>query len=181
MKVKKSLLLCILICLLIGSVCFLIFGKNLFRKEEPQTFYDMIMQEDFSDMTLTIYYRTSHIFTPIPVSLEDLINEATHSNDDQISGVITFGEKELRKNKKLLKKMVQTELEPVHNTSGIHAYFYLRFDSEKSGKLYDVALWGSNSSMFVCDQQVQEETIFYKVIAAFYPESDHRMIQRYVK
>ncbi len=181
MNTKKRILLLILICLLIASACFLLFGTTIFRKNNQRIFKNLIMQEDFSDITLTVYYFDPFTHLDSQNSVQELIDMVLQSEDDSLARVITVGPDELLKHKDILKKMVQAELEPVYRQSNLKAHIYLRFDSQKYGTLYDVAMWGDVYSMFVCNQEVQEELVYYKVLAALCPDLDYWAIQRYIE
>ena len=183
---KRVLIISLVVCILIAAVCLLIFIPKNPPVEEQLSFNERILQENFTGMTLTIYYADPQVYTRAPLTIQELIERVLDNNSVEFGNVITIDSKELQENKDLFKKMIHTELTPMKDNPTLNARIYLRFDSEKYGKLYDIAMWGlgdnGSNSIFVCDQPVQEEDIFYELIVKFAPEVvGYDKVQNYVE
>lgn len=80
----------------------------------------------------------------------------------------------------LFKQITNTNLKPVKNKSRIDARFYYFFETEKQGKILDVAMWGNNASVFVNGLEVDENDVFFTVVTPFLSEDELKDLEAYL-
>ncbi|AIQ54616.1 hypothetical protein [Paenibacillus sp. FSL R7-0331] len=157
---NKSISGCLI--LLIFAIAMLTSRENIHPKEPALNISKRVAKEDINDISLTIYYLNPFILTRYPLSAEDLI-----SFTDVQKIVIRGGDLEEPMD---LLKQINDDLESVKKKSRVNARIYYVFESKKNGKLFDVAMWGRDSSVFVNGVEVKGNDIFYDVIKTFLPE-----------
>ncbi len=70
---------------------------------------------------------------------------------------------------------------PVKDKSDIDGRIYYKFESEKEGKILDVAMWGEETnSIFVNGFEVEGNDMFYDVIMPFLPEDAVKDLKAYL-
>ena len=60
----------------------------------------------------------------------------------------------------------------MRKSSDLDLRVYYVLESKKNGKLFDVAMWGDDDSIFVNELEVQGNSTFYDVIIPFLPEDE---------
>ena len=174
MKIKKAKVLGFLTFLLFISTILSGCGQDDMRSEKVlNDFSRLIESGKLNDLSLTIYYISPYILTEIPLSVDDLINFNSGKK-------IVISGSDLEENIDLFKKITKNDLIPVKKTSQIDARFYYVFESEKEGKILDVAMWGNNNSVFVNGFEVEENDVFYDIIKPFLPEDAVKDLEVYI-
>ena len=113
------------------------------------------------DLSLTIYYIDPWEFTLLPLSVDLLIN---NYKDD----VIYIND--LEEHTDLLKQINSDVLIPVEHESRIYAWIYYVFKTKNNRKIFDVAMWGDDFSIYVNGLEIQENNVFYNIVTPFLPE-----------
>jgi hypothetical protein len=155
------------IIILVGYV-----GSDMRSKEALNSLSKLTERENFDDLSLTIYYMNPYIFTFYQVSVDDLINS---------KGIkIIVDGSDVEEHIDLFKQISKDDLIPVKKTSGIDARVYYVFESEKEGKMLEVAMWGDNNSVFINGLEVKGNNIFFTFIIPFLPE-DEKIDGRHIR
>jgi hypothetical protein len=175
MKTKKYII--------VGFIVFLIFittlltscwKDNVDSKKQSLNFSDLINNENIDDISLTIYFINPFILTRHPWSAEEIIR----SREEQ---KIVINGNDLEEHIDLFKQINNDDLIPVKKKSYLDARLYYVFESKKNGKLFDVAMWGSDNSIFVNGFEVKENEIFYDVIKPFLPIDAVKELEDYLE
>jgi len=115
----------------------------------------------------------------MPLSVEDLIygiravNDPPRIKNDKNGAYdhkIIIDGSSLEEHCDLFKQICSDILIPVEQKSRIDARFYYVFKTEKNRKIFDVAMWGHDGSIYVNGLEVQENDIFYKIVMPFLPD-----------
>jgi len=167
---KNKLLKFIILLLLAVTVLTNCGSDDMHADKKPIESSELIENEDLNDISLTIYYISPYILTRVPLSIEDLIKYS------EVNKIVLRGNYS-----ELLTRLNNTTLIPVEKKSCLNARLYYVFETEKDGKIYDVALWGGNDSIFANGVEVEENDVFYNVIMQFLPENDAKEFQGYIK
>jgi hypothetical protein len=142
---------------------------NVYLKKLTHDIVEKIDNENVNDLVLTIYYMDPKILTPFALDIKDLVAR------DDIKIVISGSE--LEKHIDLFKQISNNVLTPIIKITCLLDFrVYYVLESEKNGKLFDVAMWGDNQSIFVNGLEVKENDIFYRMIMPFLPEDDARRL-----
>ena len=149
-------------------------GDDLLPEKEFESFSNIIESENLDELTLTIYYIDSEILTRYPLSVDNLINF------NNVTEIVVKGD-ELKEHIDLFKKLDKTNLKRVKDNSSINARIYYVFESEKDGKVFDVAMWGNNNSVFVNGTEVKWNLIFSEIIKPFLTEDAKNNLEAYIK
>lgn len=170
MNVKKYIRIGALFLLFIIPVLFTILYPQKILFNIPA----MIENEDINDISLTIYYMDLQALLFYPVSsVEDLIQ---WTDDEKI---VISGSK-LEEHVDLFRKMSNEGFTQVwKKSSDLDLRIYYVLESKKNGKLFDVAMWGDNGSIFVNGIEVKENKVFYDVIIPFLPEDVARDLEAF--
>jgi hypothetical protein len=177
MKTKKSILK-IVIPLLLGITILVSCGRTDTSPENTlKNFSKQIEQGNLEDLRLTIYYMNPNILTDL-LSVDDLIygrtavNEPPREKNDK-NGLyerkIVIDGTRLKDHIDLLKLVGSVKLTPARHKSRIDARIYFVFETEKEGKIFDVAMWGDNESIYVNGIEANKNDIFLDVIIPFLP------------
>ncbi len=168
---KKSIIsgLLILLSITIFTGCR---GTDMRPEEALKYFSEQIEQGNIKDISLTIYYRNPNIFYFAPWSVDDLIRGADHK--------IVIDGTRLVEHVDLLKQVSNAVLIPVEHESRIDAFLYYVFETKEGKKIFDVAGWGDDSSMYVNGLEVKENNIFYDVLWPFLPEDAVEEFKTYI-
>ena len=121
------------------------------------------------DLRLTIYYISPLIFTRMPLSAEDLVN-------DWDAKIITVSAEELSSNLAVLQKLKASVLQPVEEETYIDARIYYVFETSRSNKVLEVVSRSLRSSVFVNGVEVENNEIFYEIIEPFLTEEAHEIL-----
>ena len=164
MKAKKRVFVGLFVFLLLAGAFLIIYGGSYIRANKAiNDFSKYIEKGNFNDLILTIYYVSPYIFTPFPLSVEDLIR---YSEDK-----IVIEGSQLEQYIDLLNQVKSVSLKPVIKKTYMDARIYYVFETEKKGKLFDVTMFGLNDdSIFINGIEVKWEDIFYDIIVPFLPE-----------
>ena len=160
MKGKKGIILGFFILLLIAVIILIISAGNDMSTKKLSK---IIKRGNLDDLNLTIYYVKPSVLSTFPMSVDDLINFS------YVHKIIIDGSK-LEEHIDLLNEMYTVDSVPVENKSRLDVRLYYVFETKKNHKIFDVAMWGRNNSMFVNGIEIYENDIFYDVIKPFLPE-----------
>jgi hypothetical protein len=142
-------------------------GGGAMRAEAAlKNFSKQIERGNLDNLRLRIYYMNPSFLTMIPVSVEDLINA---EDGGWVKKIVVDGNS-LEEHIGLLKQVGNITLIPVKDKSDIDARIYYIFETNKSNKIFDVAMWGDYNSVFVNGFEVEANDIFYDLIIPFLPE-----------
>ena len=175
--IKKRLkIFCVLLalCLLFTTTLTGCSGPST-RLQRSMKDYTQMLEGDLpEDLRLTIYYASLDFVTRAPVRVEDLILIP-------ITRKIVVESEELAKHKELLKKMDASILQPVQEETYIDARLYYVFEVGESEKLLEVVvspsqLYKINGSVVVNGIEVEDNPIFYELIAPFLTEDAHNKL-----
>jgi hypothetical protein len=140
-----------------------------------KSFSKQIEQGNLDNLRLRIYYMNPNILTFMPVSVEDLINS---EGDDRIQKFVIDGNS-LEEHIGLLKQVENITLIPVKDKSDIDARIYYVFETNKGNKIFDVAMWGDNNSIYVNGIEAKKNDIILDVIVPFLPEETSEAMKIY--
>ena len=149
-----------------------IFGEHIFNeiytmqpKKILNNFSKLIEKEDFDDLRLTIYYMNKDILTRVPLDAVNLIRERYLTTK-----IVVYGDK-LKEQIDLLRQINTDILIPVENKSYLNARLCYVFETDKDGKILEVAMAGPYGSIvFVNGLKVKGNNIFTDVIKPFLTE-----------
>ena len=147
-------------------------GNGMHPEKDTDAFVDLIEQKQFEEITLTIYYISPFILTSFPLSVDDLVS---FTNVNQI----IIDEENLEISSDLLNKLSQATLTPVEQETYLDARLYYAFETSDDGKVFEVAMWGADGSIFVNGNEVENKKIFYDVLVPFLPEDTLKEIENY--
>jgi len=182
MSLKKGMVLMFITLLLICSLLSGCGSGNMQSRDTPQTFLEIIGDENLDDISLTIFFLSPYVSTRIPLSIDDLINFP------ETSKIVVNGEK-LGDHVDLLNQLANTDLVPVEGKVYINARVYYVFESKTSGKIFEVAMWGAQLDdesnyiepcIIVNGIAINVNEIFYDVIIPFLPEDAVKELEIYI-
>lgn len=179
MKSKKYIILgSIIILLIIAAVAVYIWNINKSSTESSEKLSKALMNKNLDDLSLTIYYMSPYIATRMPVSVNEL-------QKDMYQYKVTISGRGLMDHSDLLNRLADTELIPIEHEYDkeimrINARLYYYFETSKDKKIYSVAMWGENESVFVNGIEIEEDEVFYDVIIQFLPEIAVQQFRRYL-
>ena len=159
-----------LLALIILTCCG---GDNTRSKDVMNSLAKVTERKNFDDLSLTIYYIDPLILTRAPLSVDRLINFRSVK-------IIIINGNDMKEQISLFKQINKDDLIPADDISLIDARFYYVFESAKDGKLFEVAMWGEDYSIFVNEQEVRENDIFYNVIIPFLSEDAKTVLEAYL-
>ena len=123
----------------------------------------LLLEIDGGNLNLTIYYLDPSTLTLLHVSVDDLVcggYDYKFYIDDTI----------LDEHIELFEQLRSAYLEPVKQKSRIDARIYYKFEDNKSRKIFDVAMWGDNDSIYINGVEFQWDIVFYEIIKPFLTE-----------
>ena len=145
-------------------------GTDIRPEKALKYFSKQIEQGNLNDLSFTIYYVSPNIFTLYPWSVDDLVR----------GHPIVIDGTRLEEHIDLLKQMSNAALIPVEHETRINARIYYVFETKKGKKIFDVAMWGDDNSIYVNGLEVEENNIFYDVLMPFLPEDAAEELQTYL-
>lgn len=149
--------------------------KGCVHKKTSLDISELIENESINDISLTIYHLSlqSLMFFPV-VSVEDLINR---SSDEKI----VINGSDLEEHIDLFKQIDNDILIPVKKkSSDLDLRVYYVLENKENGKLFDVAMWGDENSIFVNEIEVEGNNVFYDVIIPFLPEDEAKELEDFI-
>lgn len=171
MKTKKYIIVGFLVVLLLAAAVFFVFWMR------PQialnNFSRLIKTGNLDDLSLTIYYNNPYLLTLYPWTVDDL----TRGEKIVITG------SDIEEHIDLLKQIGNVSLKPVwKKTSYVDVRIYYVFETEKKGKIFDVAMWGGDEdgSIYVNGVEVKGTDIFYDVMIPFLPDDAVKTLEEYL-
>lgn len=176
MSAKKSIILGSLIWILLAVAILASCGGDYMRSAKSLLqFSELIEQGKLNDISLTIYFMNPFTSTRRPLSIDDLIN-FNSVNKIAINGNL------LEEHINLFNKVSDAALISVEKVSYLNARIYYVFETEKKGKIFDVAMWGGydDNSIFVNGLEVKENDIFYDLIMPFLPKDAVKELEEYL-
>lgn len=144
-------------------------GDNMRPDVALKTFVKEIESGNLANLSLTIYYLSPNVLTFIALSAEDLVNMC-----DVHKSVITGSR--LYDNIELLRQISIDDLIPVDKKSRVNARIYYVIADSKRRKIFDVAMWGENCSIFINGREFEGRRVFYDVVIPFLPEGAFDLI-----
>jgi hypothetical protein len=161
---KKGILFKFLTLLVITIFLFISWlFYDIYNKKSSISLSEFLAQEDYEGLRLTIFYLYPHTLTWIPLNIDGLTG-GLYEYKITIQGIIQ--EEDIFE---ILTFLADIDLVPVENESRIDARIYYVFETEKGQKLFDVAMWGENESLYVNGVEVEENYLFYEVIRPYLP------------
>jgi len=141
-------------------------------KKSTISFSALIEQGKINELTLTIYCMNPLVLTRYPLSVGDLVDNR-HVRKFVIEGSI------LAEHVESFRQMSHAELIPVENKSCINARLYYLFKTENGEKIFSVAMWGDDSSIFINGREFCENDIFYEAVEPFLREFIEQEWEKY--
>ena len=160
MELKKIFAVILFVLLLLVGMFYIIERNYMGAKKSLNYFSQLLENGKIGDIRLTIYYIDPWVFTLMPLDVDMLVN-----NSDHIINI-----ENLEEYVDLLKQIGSDDLIQVEHKSRLNARFYYIFKTKNNRKLFDVAMWGDDFSIYVNGLEVQENDIFYKIVVPFLPE-----------
>ena len=182
-KWHKYLILGILILWLFVSVVLL--GCQGTRSKRPSLIFPGFKEQvNLNDLNLTIYFMSPFNATRVPFSIDTLIgfcieHEGIYGDEDAVIVSVS----NLEKHVDLLNQLINVDLIPAQRKTYLNARIYYVFETEKDGKIFDVAMWGweiDNKTMFINELEVEADDIFYDVLRQFLPEDTVEQLENYL-
>ena len=186
MNIKKRVILELLVLLLLVVTVFVGCGGNTMRPEKAlNSFSKLIEKENLDDIRLTIYYLSPFILTPAPLSVDDLVYDlldgsAEESDGEEMGYKIVVSADKLEEHINLLRQISNATLKPVEQKSRINARINYVFENKKGRKIFDVAMWGRNDSIFINGLEVEGNPIFYDILMPFLPEEEATGLEKLI-
>jgi len=177
MNLKKRIIAFILpllaiIILIVIAVLGSCEDNNMRPQKALSQFSKMVEQGKIGDLSLTIYYIGPYTLTPYPYSIDDII---CLTFDDEI--VVVIGSS-LEEHIDVFRKLNNDAIVQVEQASYLDARIYYVF-SKGTRKIFDVAMWGIDNSIFVNGVEIKENDIFYDIIIPFLPKDAIEELQEY--
>ena len=181
MNTKKNIFLVFPILILLSVIILSNCGRDNMQSEKASlNFSEIIEYGNLNDFSLTIYYMSPFKLTRFPLSVDDLVygitavNEPPREKNDK-NGLyeqkFVINGRRLEEYVDLLIQLSNTQLIPAEKESYLNARIYYVFETEKEGKIFDVAMWGGeNNSIFVNGLEVEGKDVFYDIIMPFLSE-----------
>jgi len=144
-------------------------GGDVMRTEKE--IESLLLNIEKGNLHLTIYYFSPSKLTLLHVSVNDLV-------DGGYDYKFSIDDTSLNEHIELFEKLRSANLEPAKQKSRIDARIYYVFEDSKSRKIFDVAMWGDNDSIYVNGVEFQWETVFYEIIRPFFPEDIKEFMDR---
>ena len=172
MNTKKRIILGFLIFILLAVVIFISCGLwNYMRqknelKESLKSFSTILESGNLDSLNLTIYYGPTYD-TPFPWNVDYLIRNREPT--------IVVDGTSLKEHIDLLKQLSDVNLVPIWKKSYLDARIYYVFETEENGKIFDVAMWGSDGktlSIFFNGIEIKSNNVFYYVLMTFLSEDE---------
>jgi len=163
---QKSMVIGFFLLIVPTIIILFIWGRSKMNiSKTTLTPHEFIEQGEYGGLGLTIYFMDPYCLTRAPIRVIDL-------TENQYDYKITINGSAQGDDifNTILNPLINTELLPVENKSYVDARIYYVIETEKGQKLFDVAMWGKNNSIFVNGVQVNENKIYYDVIIPFLPE-----------
>lgn len=174
MHLKKGKIFGFLLLLILATTIFFIFGgMDMFSRKSSANFSEIIKQDNIDNLSLKIYYMSPYMLTLRPLNVDDLINMS------EVHKVVVSGSS-LKEHINILNQISNADFIPVKNKSCINARLYYVFETKKNGKVFDVALWGNENSVFVNGVEVKGIDAFYDVVIPFLPEDIVKELKKYL-
>jgi hypothetical protein len=142
-------------------------------KEVLNSLSKLTEREKFDDLSLTVYYLSPYTLTSFPLNVDDLVNF------DGVKIIVIDGS-DMEEQIGLFKQISKDDLIPVKKTSHINARIYYVFESEKEGKILDVAMWGDDNSVFINGLEVKGNDIFVNIIIPFLSEDEKNDLTSFI-
>ena len=166
-----------LFILLLLVTTFLIGCKegDISEKKAPNNFSELIEEEYISDLSLTIYFMSPFYLTFASLDVDELI-----SLSEKHVFITTIDGNTLGEHTDLLNQISNADLILAENDSYMNARLYYVFENEKTGKMFDVAMWNSDGSILVNSVKVEYAEIFCDVVMPFLPEDSAEELRAYL-
>ncbi len=164
MKSKKVMLLRFLgLTLLAITVLTGCRENNMQLKKAFNGYSQVLEQETLDGFCLKVYYMPPSILTRAPLTVDDLI----HSSSTQ---KIEIDSERLKEHIDLLRQLNSDSLVPVKHTSPLVARLCYIFETDNDGTILEIAVGGTDNSVFVNGIEVEYNDLFFDVIKPFLTE-----------
>jgi len=158
---KVRLLIICLTVLVIGTMMNTL--NNILVRRNIMDINNFLQHGDFSDLKLTIYYVSPITLSQLPLSVKELRQAGVDTK-------ITISGCNLEEHVHLIEQLGNAQLKPVTRKSRIDARLFYFFEDIRSGRRYEVAMWGDMSA-FINGREVHIEPIFIEVVIPFLPQN----------
>jgi hypothetical protein len=160
---KKIMLVLLILVLLIGTTLTICGGDNMHPEKALSNFSKLIEKGNLDELSLTIYYIPPDILPDPPLSVDDL-QKWHHSQKIIING------NKLKEHMDLLNQVSHVIVTPVKGKPRIDARIYYVFETKGRGKIFSVAMWGQDDSIFINDVAVKDDEVLHDIIRPFLPK-----------
>lgn len=167
---KRKLFCFIMVILAILLILLLVLITNNEKKDDNFRYVDDLREHN---LTLTIYYVNPYLLTRHSWSVSDLIENCER--------MIVVEEDSLKNDIDLSSLLNQVTLKPVENESSLNARIYYVIEDEMGNQLIDVAMWGTNKSIYVNGIEVYENPAFYDLIKPYLPDDINFVFEEYLQ
>jgi len=158
MMLRKVIIAVVVVLMIVGGY-FLI---NYIRNERNLiNFANIIENDTWDDLTLTIYYMSLFTLTPLPLQIEDVM---------RIGDRIVVSGEELRAHADLLIQLDNANQAFARRSSRAQARIYYVFEYANR-RTFSVVFWDLEPGyMVVNSRMIEHDMAFYDVIIPFLPE-----------
>jgi len=147
-------------------------GTNILSRRAVENYIKIIDNNNFENITLTIYYINPYILTRAPLTAEQLINF------NKVNKII-ISYNVLREHIDLIKQINVDVIVPVRQKSYLDARLCYVFETDRNGIILNIAMGGTNNSVFINGFEVEDNEVFYNVIRPFLTEEALTDLQVY--
>jgi len=173
MNSKRAKSLGFFIPILLLSTLLTSCGGNDMKSEKAiPDFSTFIENENLDDVSLKIYYINPFILTRAPLSIDGLIGHSA------VQKIIIDGNS-LKDHIDFFSQINADVLTPVKKKSHLNARLCYVLETEKDGKILEVAMNGNDNSIFVNGLEIKDSVIFYDVIEPFLTENAIKELEVY--
>lgn len=165
---RVTLLSCIIFAFFVINVftgCERINKADMKLHNSLKTFSNTLEQESLDGLCLKIYYIDPSILTRAPLTVDNLIN---------FPGVreIIVDSQHLEEHVDLLNQLKADNLVQVTHSSNLNARLCYTFETNRDGKILEIAFGGVNNSVFVNGIEVEYNDLFCNVIIPFLTDEE---------
>jgi len=154
--------ICIVLVLVIVASFICGVGK-ISSKKSTISFFALVEQGRINELTLTIYCAGLSFLPRLPLSVNDLVNHP-YTSKLVIDGSI------LAEHIEVFCQMSRTELIPIKDGGYRDIRTYYSIKTKEGQKIFSVASWGRDGSMFVNEHEFYNDDIFFEIVNIFWQE-----------
>ena len=159
------------ICVVILLALLTDFDRNDRQLQAEFDEFSKILQQDTEEeLSLTIYYIDPSILTRFPLKIEDLVQcsdvQKIYVNSEQLTACWD-----------VLKQLNAENITRVKEPSYLDARMCYIFETERNGKVLEVAFGGNNQSVFINGIEVYNNHIFRDILELYVTESTMEQLE----